>query len=169
MGDKMEIRNIRIEDAENYLDMLLNLDKETKFMMDEPGERPTDINALKNAIEKSINDNNLFLVVTYKENIVGFLSIQRGEYRRIRHTGYLVVGIREKYRGMGIGNALFSKIDTWAMENNITRLELTVICSNTIAKHLYEKNGFIVEGIKKKAMIIDDKYVDVFSMAKIYL
>ena len=70
---------------------------------------------------------------------------------------------------MGIGNALFSKIDTWAMENNITRLELTVICSNTIAKHLYEKNGFIVEGIKKKAMIIDDKYVDVFSMAKIYL
>ena len=138
-------------------------------MMLEPGERPTDINALKNAIKKSINDNNLFLVVTYKENIVGFLSIQRGEYRRIRHTGYLVVGIREKYRGMGIGNALFSKIDTWAMENNITRLELTVICSNTIAKHLYEKNGFIVEGIKKKAMIIDDKYVDVFSMAKIYL
>lgn len=169
MGDKMEIRNIRIEDAENYLDMLLNLDKETKFMMFEPGERSTDINAVKNAIKKSINDNNLFLVVTYKENIVGFLSIQRGEYRRIRHTGYLVVGIREKYRGMGIGNALFSKIDTWAMENNITRLELTVICSNTIAKHLYEKNGFIVEGIKKKAMIIDDKYVDVFSMAKIYL
>ena len=138
-------------------------------MMYELGERPTDINALKNAIEKSINDNNLFLVVTYKENIVGFLSIQRGEYRRIRHTGYLVVGIREKYRGMGIGNALFSKIDTWAMENNITRIELTVIYSNTIAKHLYEKNGFIVEGIKKKAMIIDDKYVDVFSMAKIYL
>ena len=138
-------------------------------MMFEPGERSTDINAVKNAIKKSINDNNLFLVVTYKENIVGFLSIQRGEYRRIRHTGYLVVGIREKYRGMGIGNALFSKIDTWAMENNITRLELTVICSNTIAKHLYEKNGFIVEGIKKKAMIIDDKYVDVFSMAKIYL
>ena len=138
-------------------------------MMLEPGERPTDINAVKNTIEKSIDDNNLFLVATHKENIVGFLSIQKGEYRRIRHTGYLVVGIREKYRGMGIGSELFSKIDTWAMENNITRLELTVICSNTIAKHLYEKNGFIVEGIKKKAMIIDDKYVDVFSMAKIYL
>ena len=138
-------------------------------MMLEPGERPTDINAVKNTIEKSIDDNNLFLVATHKENIVGFLSIQKGEYRRIRHTGYLVVGIREKYRGMGIGSELFSKIDTWAMENNITRIELTVIYSNTIAKHLYEKNGFIVEGIKKKAMIIDDKYVDVFSMAKIYL
>ena len=69
---------------------------------------------------------------------------------------------------MGIGSKLFSKLDMWAIENKITRLELSVICSNTIAKHLYEKNGFEVEGIKKNAMIIDDKYVDEFSMAKIY-
>ena len=94
--------------------------------------------------------------------------MKEGEYKRIRHTGHVVVGIREKYRGMGIGSELFSKMDTWAIENKITRLELSVICSNTIAKHLYEKNGFEVEGIKKNAMIIDDKYVDEFSMAKIY-
>ena len=37
-----------------------------------------------------------------------------------------------------------------------------------MAKHLYEKNGFKVEGIKKNSMIIDDKYVDEFYMAKIY-
>lgn len=56
----------------------------------------------------------------------------------------------------------FLELDIWAIENNITRLELSVICSNTIAKHLYEKNGFKVEGIKKNAMIIDGKYVDEF-------
>ena len=67
-----------------------------------------------------------------------------------------------------IGSKLFSELDIWAIENNITRLELSVICSNTIAKHLYEKNGFKVEGIKKNAMIIDGKYVDEFFMAKIY-
>lgn len=92
----------------------------------------------------------------------------KGEYKRIKHTGYIVVGIREKYRGNGIGSKLFSELDIWAIENNITRLELSVICSNTIAKHLYEKNGFKVEGIKKNAMIIDGKYVDEFFMAKIY-
>ena len=167
MWDKVEIRKIQIEDADNYLDMLLNLDKETKFMMFEPGERPSDINIVKNIIEKSVNGDDLILVATDEENIVGFLSLERGEYKRIRHTGHVVVGIREKYRGMGIGSELFSKMDTWAIENKITRLELSVICSNTISKHLYEKNGFIVEGIKKNAMIIDDKYVDVFSMAKI--
>lgn len=165
---KMEIRKIRMEDADNYLNMLLNLDNETKFMMFEPGERPTDINIIKNIIEKSINGDDLVLVATDEESIVGFLSVQKGGYKRIKHTGYVVVGIREKYRGKGIGSKLFSELDIWAVENKITRLELSVICSNTIAKHLYEKNGFEVEGIRKNAMIIDGKYVDEFSMAKIY-
>ena len=164
----MEIRKIRMEDADNYLNMLLNLDNETKFMMFEPGERPTDINIIKNIIEKSINGDDLVLVATDEESIVGFLSVQKGGYKRIKHTGYVVVGIREKYRGKGIGSKLFSELDIWAVENKITRLELSVICSNTIAKHLYEKNGFEVEGIRKNAMIIDGKYVDEFSMAKIY-
>lgn len=164
----MEIRKIQIEDAYNYLDMLLNLDNETKFMMFEPGERSTDINIAKNIIEKSVNGDNLVLVATDEENIIGFLSVQKGVPKRIKHTGYVVVGIREKYRGMGIGSKLFSELDIWAIENKITRLELSVICSNTIAKHLYEKNGFEVEGIKRNAMIIDDKYVDEFYMSKIY-
>lgn len=30
----------------------------------------------------------------------------------------------------------------WARDNEITRIELSVTCSNTVAKHLYEKNGF---------------------------
>ena len=64
MWDKVEIRKIQIEDADNYLDMLLNLDKETKFMMFEPGERPTDINIVKNIIEKSDNGDDLIVVAT---------------------------------------------------------------------------------------------------------
>ena len=164
----MEIRKIQMEDAYNYLDMLLKLDNETKFMMFEPGERPTDINIAKNIIDKSVNGDNLVLVAIDGENIIGFLSVQKGVPKRIKHIGYVVVGIREKYRSMGIGSKLFSELDIWAIENKITRLELSVICSNTIAKHLYEKNGFEVEGIKRNAMIIDNEYVDEFYMAKIY-
>lgn len=164
----MIIREIKMEDADNYLHMLLNLDNETKFMMFEPGERSTDINDIKNIIKESINGNNLILVAIENENIIGFLSLERGVPKRIKHTGYIVVGIRSNFRGIGIGSKLFSKLDEWVMENNITRLELSVICSNTVAKHLYEKNGFEVEGIRKNSMIIDGKYVDEFNMAKIY-
>lgn len=164
----MEVRKIEMKDANNYLNMLLNLDNETKFMMFEPGERSTDINIAKDIIEKSIGGDNLLLVALDDENIVGFISAQRGVPRRIRHTAYIVVGILEKFRGRGIGSRFFSELDIWAKENNITRLELSVICSNFIAKHLYEKNGFEVEGIKRNTMIIDGEYVDEFSMAKLY-
>ena len=37
---------------------------------------------------------------------------------------------------------LNSELDKWARENNLTRLELTVVSSNMVAKLLYEKNGF---------------------------
>ncbi|MDU1538065.1 MAG: GNAT family N-acetyltransferase [Paeniclostridium sordellii] len=89
-----------------------------------------------------MNGDNLVLVATDDETIIGFLSAQRGIAKRIKHTAYIVVGIREKFRGKGIGSKLFSELDIWAKENNITRLELSVICSNIVAKHLYEKNGF---------------------------
>lgn len=145
----MEIRKIQMKDAHNYLSMLLNLDNETKFMMFEPGERSTDINIVKNIIEKSINGENLVLVATDNEDIIGFLSVQRGIPKRIKHTAYIIVGIREAFRGKGIGSKLFSELDIWARENDVTRLELSVICSNNIAKHLYEKNGFQIEGVKK--------------------
>lgn len=164
----MEIRKIKKEDANNYLDMLLNLDKETKNMMFEPDERPADINIVKGIIDKATNGGNLVLVAFDSNNIVGFLSAQRGIPRRINHSAYIVTGIREKYRNKGIGSKLFCELDKWAKENSITRLELSAICTNVIAKHLYEKNGFIVEGIKKNAMIIDGKYVDEFYMAKLY-
>ena len=48
-----------------------------------------------------------------------------------------------------------------------SRLELTVICENSVAKHLYEKNGFEIEGIKRKSVLVDGKYLDEFYMAKI--
>ena len=164
----MNIRKIKMEDANSYLEMLLNLDNETKFMMFEPGERPTDINIVKNTIKQSIDGEDLLLVATDDEDIVGFLSAQRGTQNRIRHSAYIVVGIREKFRGIGIGSKLFSTLDIWAKENNIIRLELSVICSNDIARRLYEKNGFEIEGIKKNSMIIDGKYVDEYYMAKLY-
>ena len=164
----MEIRKIQMKDANNYLDMLLHLDNETKFMMFEPEERSKSIDIARRKIENTIKGDNLILVATEGSEIIGFLSVERGVPRRIRHTGYVVVGIRERYRGMGIGSKLFSELDKWARENNLTRLELTVVSSNMVAKHLYEKNGFEIEGTRKNAMIIDGKYVDEYYMAKLY-
>ena len=153
----MKIRRCEINDADNMLKMLLELDKETE-----------DINRVKAMINQSINGDNLLLIATEDDNIIGFLSAQRGIIRKIKHTAYIVVGIREKFRGKGIGKKLFCELDLWAKENNISRLELTVMCPNSMAKQLYEKNGFEVEGTKRNSIFMNGKYIDEYYMSKIY-
>ena len=164
----MKIRRCEINDADNMLKMLLELDKETEYMLFEADERPNDINRVKAMINQSINVDNLLLIATEDDNIIGFLSAQRGIIRKIKHTAYIVVGIREKFRGKGIGKKLFCELDLWAKENNISRLELTVMCPNSMAKQLYEKNGFEVEGTKRNSIFMNGKYIDEYYMSKIY-
>ena len=164
----MNIRRCEINDADNMLKMLLELDKETEYMLFEADERPNDINRVKAMINQSINGDNLLLIATEDDNIIGFLSAQRGILRKIKHTAYIVVGIRERFRGKGIGKKLFCDLDLWAKENNISRLELTVMCPNSMAKQLYEKSGFEVEGTKRNAIFMNGKYIDEYYMSKIY-
>lgn len=164
----MKIRRCEINDADNMLKMLLELDKETEYMLFEADERPNDINRVKAMINQSINGDNLLLIATEDDNIIGFLSAQRGIIRKIKHTAYIVVGIREKFRGKGIGKKLFCELDLWAKENNISRLELIVMCPNSMAKQLYEKNGFEVEGTKRNSIFMNGKYIDEYYMSKIY-
>lgn len=164
----MNIRRCELNDADNMLKMLLALDKETDYMMFGADERPKDINRVKDMINQSINGDDLLLIAVEDENIIGFLSAQRGIPRKIKHTAYIVIGIRKNFRGNGIGKKLFLELDLWAKENNVSRLELTVMCTNSIAKQLYEKNGFVVEGIKRNSIFMNGNYIDEYYMAKIY-
>lgn len=94
---------------------------------------------------------------------MGYLSAEKGSLNRIAHSAYIVVGILSEYRGKGIGTEFFRRLDIWAEEMKVSRLELTVICENSVAKHLYEKNGFEIE---RKSVLVDGKYLDEFYMAK---
>ena len=164
----MIIRKAELEDSNNLLSMLLALDKETKYMLLEPEERDNDVSRVQGMIDQSIKGSNFLVVAEDEGKIVGFLSAQRGMLNRIKHKAYIVVGIREAYRTKGIGTKFLGELDVWAKENRITRLELTVMCPNIAAKHLYEKNGFEIEGVKKCSMLVDGEYVNEFYMAKLY-
>lgn len=161
----MEIRRLVDTDARKFYDCLKIIDSETNFMMFEPDERVWN----EERISKNLKDeNNLVLGVVYDEKIVGFLTAQRGVFRRIRHTAYIVIGIQKNYCNRKLGTKLFQMLDDWALQNKIVRLELTVVCENKGAIRLYEKSGFSIEGTKKKTMYVDGKYIDEYMMSKIF-
>ena len=77
------------------------------------------------------------------------------------------MGILRDYRGKGVGTEFFKRLNAWAEEKKITRLELTVICENEAAKHLYLKSVFEIEGVRRKSVCVDGEYLDEYYMARV--
>ncbi|ABS21868.1 N-acetyltransferase family protein [Bacillus cytotoxicus] len=162
------IREIRVEDAESFLQLGKKLDEETAFMLFEPGERKMTVEQQQKMIERFINNNNsTILVATHEEQIIGFIIANGMDVQRKKHVVTIVIGILQQYSGRGIGTALFKEIEKWARLHDVWRLELTVIAHNTRAKALYKKVGFEQEGLKKASLIINGKCVNEYCMAKL--
>ena len=163
----MFIRPITLDDVENFYHMMCWLDEETEYMMYEPGEcqlKSNNLDDLKERIEVAVSGEDFLMVaVNDNEEIVGYIWAERGKMNRISHTAYIITGIRKAYHRQGIGSKFFNMLYEWAGENGIVRLEFV----NTGAKHLYEKNGFIVEGVRLKSMKVNGRFVDEYYMGKI--
>ena len=163
-------RKLQTDEAQLFWNMMNELDNETKFMMYEPGEREntaSEIKAIEDMIQSVKDNKNYLLVAEVNHQIIGYILALRGTPNRIRHTVYIVTGIKKDYRGKGIGKTFFTYLDNWAKGNGVKRLELTVISTNLVAKQLYEQKGFVIEGTRKNAMKIDGDFVDEFYMAKL--
>jgi RimJ/RimL family protein N-acetyltransferase len=166
-GDQMTLSYILEDMAEEFLKLLIQLDNETKFMMFEPGERTITVEQLKTMLSNSNNSNGVFVGVYENDELVGFISANRGIRNRIKHTAYIVIGILQNYTGKGYGRKLIEEVEKWALKWEVNRLELLVMTHNERAINLYEKMGFYKEGIKKKSMLVDGKYIDEYYMAKL--
>jgi RimJ/RimL family protein N-acetyltransferase len=164
----MIIRTIREEDAENFLQLCLQLDQETQFMLFEPGERTTSAEEQRQRIQGLLSqDNKNIFVAEQAGQLAGFLGAFGGDLRRNRSCAYIVIGILQAFAGQGLGTQFFQALDEWALRQHLHRLELTVMCHNAQAVHLYKKMGFQIEGIKQDSLWVNGAYVDEFYMGKI--
>ncbi|MHC5251651.1 GNAT family N-acetyltransferase [Listeria kieliensis] len=154
------------EETKQLFHCMQQLDKETDFMLYLPGERVYQEKKLKHFIQTT-QENGILLGVKYQNQIIGFISAQTSKLAKVKHTGYLVIGVQKKFQKSGIATKLFEKLFTWARNKGIHRLELTVITANLPAIRLYEKLGFQKEGLKKDAIYMNNRYYDEFYMAKL--
>ncbi len=80
----------------------------------------------------------------------------------------LGICVRDDYTGRGIGTALMAAIldlaDNWL---NVHRVELDVYADNAAAIHLYEKFGFVREGVRRDVVFRAGRYVDCYHMGRL--
>lgn len=74
-----------------------------------------------------------------------------GGYWKILDEGHITnVAVRPQWQGRGAGTYLMEQIMAFARAEGVTAMTLEVRRSNEIAQALYQKLGFVVEGVRPK-------------------
>ncbi|MBR1090071.1 GNAT family N-acetyltransferase [Bradyrhizobium manausense] len=77
------------------------------------------------------------------------------------------MGLVPDFRGKGFGERLLRQAVQAADAFGFRRIELGVFATNTAAAALYRKVGFVEEGTKRGAILLDGIYHDEIIMARL--
>ncbi|WLS79235.1 GNAT family N-acetyltransferase [Erwinia pyri] len=108
------------------------------------------------------------LVACIEGKVVGDLTLEVNSRARRRHTASFGIAVDYDYRGKGVAKALMQEMislcDSWL---EVARIELTVFADNATAIALYEKFGFVTEGVARRFAVRDGRQVDALYMARL--
>ena len=104
-------------------------------------------------------------VAAVRGEVVGWCDITRHDRPIRAHRGALGMGIVPSYRGRGLGRKLINATVAQARKDGFVRIELFVHSDNARAITLYDKVGFVREGVQRDAVYIDGEYRDAIMMA----
>lgn len=100
------------------------------------------------------------IVEENEDTILGMVSLVSINQINQSAEFHIMIG-DESNQGKGIGTFAVKEMLNHAFYNmNLNRVELTVLESNKRAIHLYEKNGFVYEGCKRKTRFKGGKFVN---------
>lgn len=109
------------------------------------------------------------LVACADDAVIGAITLTRYAPPRLHHVASLSsLAVSPAYQGQGVGSKLLETAldlaDNWL---NLVRLELFIYADHILAIRLYEKYGFVVEGILQSAAFRAGHYADALIMARI--
>jgi L-phenylalanine/L-methionine N-acetyltransferase len=112
------------------------------------------------------------IIYIYEENneTVGMFKLIQLEHRS-SHVGYLGgLAIHPDLAGKGYGKKMMEAIIERGRQMNLLRIELSADVINQKAVSLYEKAGFVKEGVLKKYTWLknENKFLDEVLMAYLY-
>ena len=101
-----------------------------------------------------------FMALDRDGGVVGWCDIMRYDTEGFRHCGRLGMGLLPGARGRGVGRRLAEAAIEAAFSRGMERIELEVFGSNEAGIALYERLGFVREGVKRGARKLDGRTDD---------
>ena len=159
----MEFRQLVAEDASAYwelrLEALQNSPEAFGASYEEAIQRDNPIERVKDNFK--VKGNYTFGAFE-QHTLIGVVTLLQESALKMRHRANIfAMYISPTARGKGIGKALMEMAIEQAKENQeIEKINLSVVSSNKAAKNLYLQLGFIVFGTEEKALKVEDTYYE---------
>lgn len=158
----LEIRPITPDDIEGFHHAVDTVARERKYLAFL--EAPPLASTVEFVLENIGKGNPQFVAIA-DGGVAGWCDIVRQTRAIHAHAGVLGMGLLPPFRGQGHGRRLIEATLQAAQSAGFSRVELTVHADNTRAIALYERIGFLREGIKRRATCIDGRFGDTIMMA----
>jgi ribosomal protein S18 acetylase RimI-like enzyme len=108
------------------------------------------------------------LVAEHEGVVVGYLRLQ-DKYPFPEGSGVLSINglaVAHEARRLGVASALMEAATAEGRLRGARKISLHVHSTNTAARRLYERHGYIVEGTHPNEFLIEGIYIDAIDMAK---
>lgn len=121
-------------------------------------------NFIKMCMDKEVQS--IFAII-YKGDLAGSigLHLQEDIYRYTAELGYFIA---EPFWNKGIATKSIAMITKFGFESlHLTRIFAGIFETNKASMRILEKNGFVLEGIKRKAVFKNQQILDEYHYAKV--
>ncbi|MPM82898.1 hypothetical protein SDC9_129960 [bioreactor metagenome] len=168
-GDTVRLREAVKEDAPELIAYLQKIGGESDFLTFGSGEFSVSVSDEAAMLEESRTAKNKIMLLSLVGNkVIGCLHFEGGARSRILHTGEFGVSVLKDYWDKGIGTEMVKELIQWAKASNVIRkLNLRVRSDNARAISVYEKLGFIQEGLITREFFISGEFYNFIYMGLI--
>lgn len=160
-GDRINLRKVKESDVKNNYHRWMNDSQVTRFL--EHGVQTYTIESLHEYVKDKNKDNsNFFLAIIIKDGNQHIGNIKLGPINWVHRHGDIGIIIGEKEQwGKGYATEAISLVVKYAFDN-LNLHKITAGCTelNLGSMKAFQKNGFEIEGVRKKQFSWKGRYIN---------
>lgn len=168
-GRNCILRSPEKSDAAAFIDYMKVTAAESPFLLREPEEISITVEQEETLLENAAAaPRRAFISAFVDGRLAGNAAMNPvSPFMRYTHRCTLAISLYQEFTGLGIGKALMQAILDAAKKAGYEQAELTTVSTNTAAKYLYEKLGFVRHGVQPHSRKMKDgSYQDEIFMVK---
>ncbi len=163
-GREVVLRSIRWEDLDDCIEFINSLVQEgVDILVDTKVSREEEADWLGKRLARADKGEIIDVIAEVDSKVVANSEVEKRS-GLMSHVGYLGIGIKADYRGIGIGSQIMQTLKEESKKAGLKILVLDAFATNKTAQALYRKMGFQDAGRIPKAIFKNGKYIDLIRM-----